>query len=924
MPHPVPPPAPPPIVQVLPSDTASEASEVTRFPGSSTLDSRPASSPTTATLEPIAVVGVEHLSVHLESKHDWPQAQVHQSQEVAHDNSGTLPDEPLSEALDPSPPSPIAASPSEPEAASETSSRVEFSPRPRFQRPESPPSPQTEVTRTATDQVRQQRLATLGTSPIVSDPDAVPPARYGVQPLSVDLGRSHLPTIQSLDDQRILLDGENLPLEILQELQHLSGATLVAQSRGTPENPEGDRQILTIPGTGEDSLPLETDPRSIPLEDVPPNELPDPNTLPPDPLDQTEQPAIPSPDIGEAQRSPFVADVLELDADYQEFDTERDVFVAEGNVELRFRQAVLTADRIRVNLRNRQTLAEGNVVFRRGEQILLGNRLEYNLVQGLGTIRGVRGEVFLPTSDDDLNILPNDVAAQGLPNRPLDTQQRLDPPRAREGLGLGLGVDPTGRSNEAGFAGNIRRLRFEADDVEFYPNGWQASNVRITNDPFSPPELELRSHSVTYTRLSPFRAEIIARDPQLVFDQDFRLPLFQERIIIDSRRRNREPLATIGFDDDLGGLYLERPFNVITTRQLSFSVAPLILVQRAIEDNGFNLFDPTSLGLITRLDYDLSPRTNLNWRSLFESLELDNFDETFRTNVRLRQAIGRGPATHQLTLEYAYRNRFFNGSLRFQEVRRSIGFIVTSPTFILGDSRIALSYQAGAQYITARTDRRELFLQNPIGPRRREVSLWRGQASVALSRGFTLWQGTPLPPTREAGLRFNARPIVPFLRLIAGVRGVYSTYSNDDVQAGITASVGLSGVFGNHARDTFDYTEFRIVYSTSLQDGESPFRFDRAVDTNVLDMGFLQQIYGPFLFGIQTRLNLDTQREIDTVYTLEYRRRTYSVILRYSPVRESGSLNLQINDFDWGTLRDPFSGPAGAATVEGGVILSDE
>jgi len=762
---------------------------------------------------------------------------------------------------------------------------------------------------------------------------------------------------ESLGEEQILqLAGNTALLSMLSELQQLDGATLVAQSR----QDLSQRQILVIPPNGEDGsgsvetgIPEELQEPSAeesappaspedPLDDqepleVAPEPLPD-NTplteesLPPvdsaePPLDLPEPPAVAVPE-GEVLEDGAIAlpvrlDVLELDSDALDYDTVREVLFAQGNVELRFRQAVLTADRVRVNIRNRQAVAEGNVVFTRGEQVLLGDRLDYNITQGAGNVTGVRGEIFLPTSDDDLTILPNDTGIQSLPSRPLSrtiTQGVADPPvQGLGGIQFGAGAGRSGSSNtgNALLGGEIRRFRFEAESAEFYPNGWEATNVRLTNDPFSPPELELRSPFVTYTRLSPVRAELRARNPIIVFDQGFRLPLLQDRVIISDERTT--PLAQIGFDEELGGLFLERPINLVTTTQTDFSIAPLLLVQRAVDDNNFNLLAPSSLGMIFRLNQRFGPRTLLTWRGVLETLDFssDNLDEQIRSNVQLRQGIG----THLLFLEYAYNNRFFNGSLGFQDVESSVGFVVTSPNFVLGRTGLNLSYQAGVQYITADTDRPELL---DAGEFVEPVSLLRGQASAVLSRGFTLWRGRPLPPTREEGLRFTPSPVVPFVRLAASARGVFSAYSSDDIQATLTGNLSLQGQFGHFSRDAFDYTAFNVTLSETLGEGDSPFRFDRAVDRSVISFGFLQQIYGPIRFGIQTSINLDTSDTIDTVYSLEYSRRTYSIILRFSPIRESGSLNLQINDFDWNNLRDPFSGPTGAVTVESGVALPSD
>ncbi|NJR38159.1 MAG: DUF3769 domain-containing protein [Leptolyngbyaceae cyanobacterium CSU_1_4] len=97
-----------------------------------------------------------------------------------------------------------------------------------------------------------------------------------------------------------------------------------------------------------------------------------------------------------------------------------------------------------------------------------------------------------------------------------------------------------------------------------------------------------------------------------------------------------------------------------------------------------------------------------------------------------------------------------------------------------------------------------------------------------------------------------------------------------------------------------------------------PFLFDRIVDEQVLSAGITQQIYGPFRVGIQTALNLDTGRQIDTTYSLEYKRRAYSLSFSFSPVREAAAVSLQISDFNWTGDPGRFSG-LGADTVDGGV-----
>jgi hypothetical protein len=254
--------------------------------------------------------------------------------------------------------------------------------------------------------------------------------------------------------------------------------------------------------------------------------------------------------------------------------------------------------------------------------------------------------------------------------------------------------------------------------------------------------------------------------------------------------------------------------------------------------------------------------------------------------------------------------------LGYQDVQRSLGAFLISPVVPLGDRGISLSYQAGAQFVTANSDRLDLLDANRTNNR---ISLGRAEASAALNKGFTLWQGKPLPPTATEGLRYTPAPVVPYLQLFTGVRGVANGYTSGDSQTTLTGTVGLQGQVGHFSRRYFDYTGFNLSYSQSAIGGQSPFLFDRVVDDKVLSGGILQQIYGPIRFGFQTAINLDTGNEISTDYILEYSRRTYGVTLRYNPVLAIGSLGLRISDFNWSGGAEPFGG-SGIRPVEGGVV----
>ncbi|WP_066424263.1 DUF3769 domain-containing protein [Anabaena sp. 4-3] len=598
--------------------------------------------------------------------------------------------------------------------------------------------------------------------------------------------------------------------------------------------------------------------------------------------------------------------IVEVTSDRQEYDQQRRIVTAEGNVVVRFDGAVVDADRVQVNLENLIAVGEGDVALTRGEQVLRGQRFTYNFLLDSGELENGSGEIYVPSASTDLAFLPTDVTAGGVPAQPPSDRIRANQPTTdvTSPGGIDLTVGGTTASNlpPPKSGGEVNRLRFEAGQIEFYPRGWQARNVRITNDPFSPPELELRADKVTVTREAPLIDRITTQRQRLVFDQNVVLPLPVNQQTIDRRERDTSPfIVSPGYDGDRrGGLFVERGFTVVNTDKTRLRVTPQFFVQKAVQGSDDV---PSLFGLKASLNAVLSPTSVLQGSGELTSFDLNTIDENLKASLRLRQTLG-NVNPHTLNWEYSYRDRLYNGSLGFQTVQSSLGGLIISPVIPLGKTGINLSYQAGAQYINANTDRQDLLDINRDNDR---VSLGRLQGSVALNKTFLLWQGQRLPRTPTQGLKYTARPVVPYLQAIAGVTGTTSYYTSGDNQNTLIGSVGLLGQFGHFSRPFLDYTAFNVTYSQGLNSGLSPFFFDRSVDTRVLSAGVTQQIYGPFRLGFQTSINLDTGQETSTDYILEYSRRTYGITLRYNPVLELGGFSIRISDFNWTGGTDPFS-----------------
>ncbi|MGF1512477.1 MAG: DUF3769 domain-containing protein [Elainellaceae cyanobacterium] len=657
-----------------------------------------------------------------------------------------------------------------------------------------------------------------------------------------------------------------------------------------------------------------------------PSATPETNAIP---LEELE---LDDPAEGAASGVADGIDALEVISDRQVYDRQQQSFIAEGNVALTVRGSVLLADEVRVNLPNQIAIATGNVVFTRGEQVLRGDRIEYNFVREEGAILDARGEVFIPQIASDLSgdrpvddpsaanqragadvgVSNDDVLSARLSRQ----QPEVQTATAVGGVTIGAGISSTGGNVDQGSAaGSVRQLRFEAERIDFRPGGWVAANVRLTNDPFSPPELEIRTNQATFQRLSATRSELRLRNPRLVIDRGLTIPLLRSRYVFDQRQQDPLPVQ-FGFDEeDRDGLFAEREFEVIDTPVVRFSFTPQFFIQRAftgrdeddieIGEDDTGVLNPNSYGLTAELDAAFDSLTSLEASTILTSLDFDsNFaDEDLRGLVRLRRST---PSGYTFTGEYSYRDRLFNGTLGFQTVDQSFGVIATSPAIPLGNSGAELTYQGSVQRITddIRFERRDDLLGPILEREDNNTTLTRYQVAAEVRRPVTLWAGTPLPATPDQGLRYTPTPVVPFLALNPRVRGVAGFYSSGDTQPILTGELSLFGQFGHFSRPAFDYLGFNLTYRRSTEGSESPFTFDRVQDREVVSGGLTAQLIGPFRVGFQTSISLSEDEDFDTSYFVEYSRRTFGVLFRFNPDREIGSLNLRISDFAWtGTPR---------------------
>ncbi len=635
-------------------------------------------------------------------------------------------------------------------------------------------------------------------------------------------------------------------------------------------------------------------------------------------------------ETGEAEAGERLSDEefvsqLSLTADFQEYNPETQVIAARGNVRLQVSDSIIEADQIWVNLTNRFALAEGDVLLSTGAQRARGNRAEYNFIQQAGVINGAVGTLYLPDIDEDF---ASPLAGGSRSRRAFDpidrdpTLEVINDGNVQIGSRPGDQLSDSNRADDLDSNGQLNQLRFETEALSFGVEGWRAQSLRITNDPFSPPEIELRVDGLLLRNLSAAQDELLLKRPRLVFDQGFALPLLRSRILINRGGGvnpddlNPVPVAISVDGRDRGGLFLGRQIPIVTTPSTRLSITPQYFLAQAVSGDTDSPIDLRNFGATIKLSNRFSPTTQLSGRAEITGLDFEDITNDIRARLSLNQAI----AKHRLSLQYSYRERLFNGSLGFQNVQASVGAVLLSPTFRLGSTGLELSYQTSAQLINATTDRTDLLVSS--GSDSGRVTLGRYQGSVALKRRFNLWSGQPKPATQNEGLRFTPRPLVPYLDLNTGIRTTFTRYSSGDSQNSLLADVALEAQLGHLSRNFGDYTRLLLGYSQSfIGEATSPFLFDREVDRNVVSLGIAQQLYGPIIVGFETAFSIESGDAVSTIYSLEYSRRTYGVLLRYNATQETGSVGLRLSNFNWIGGTDPFDNPR-VRQVEAGVIES--
>lgn len=583
---------------------------------------------------------------------------------------------------------------------------------------------------------------------------------------------------------------------------------------------------------------------------------------------------------------------LKIFADKQ-YDYDQNIYLAEGNVKALINGGILRSDLLSYDKSTGILSAEGNIRFRKGGQYFRAKEFKFNLLKKEGSIKDAYGILDLKNVVNDLKIDAISNQAKAL-NSTNDKEINTYDDGIEFSFGnIKLPDNKITRSNKS--IGLINNWRFKSNSISIEEHGWKSNRIVFTNDPLDPNQISFEGIDVIAEEEEDGRLLITSSKTNLILEN--RSKIFIGKRIFGEKKKKRSKFQLILDGKDRDGLVLVRRSNATNIADnIKLELQPQFLINRAIlgktnsyknsKDKNINLSD--LFGLNINLN-----ASNANWS--FDSLnDLSTLNTSRLFNGLRHSSSFRIPILEESTFNIftAYRSRAWNGTIGETEIKSAFGgFIEKSQYFTTGSLKNNLNIRIGTGRYEA-----EKFENSEM------ISLWRSSIFSSLDSEYQIWKSnkknlyqnhlTPLSPVlinSELVLRTN-------------IDSAYFNYLNDSDQGFLKLSIGPEIRLGNLERDYFDYTKLSVMPGVKIKFGNSPFKFDNAIDLKTINISLMQQIYGPLMLDIISNLNIDSSSKnygeyYDTKLGLLWHKRAYECGIYYHPNNEAGGLYFRINGF---------------------------
>ncbi len=504
-------------------------------------------------------------------------------------------------------------------------------------------------------------------------------------------------------------------------------------------------------------------------------------------------------------------------------------------------------------------------------------------------------------------------------------------------------VEPSQLANPNGdqklIEGFISRWRFQAARIWITPEGWTANRAAFSNDPFTPAQSWIDLQSVVAVQESDERTKISAKRSRLILENRLPIPM-RKNIVLEKDQPADNPWVIADDGVDRSGIYFGynlKPIELVKAKSfkkangtqvdqqsLRLELQPQFMVARALNGQvnsfvlpGDPIGGPTGsqpaeigdlFGALIKLKGSIFGYSTSDFTVSLPTLNPQNIANgtrswgDFSREIFIPKLGFIGGGTYTTRLFGAYRYKTYNGSLGQQDVYSALGASLEKKGELRPWGKINHNYYWRAAF--GNFQGTEFETSNLIDST-------RGSFYGAVNSSLQLWRGKAGDRDNPRTTQNTPRPIEPGLRLNTNTNVRLDYYGDGTSQNTITLTGGPTLTLGRLEKNFFDFTEISISGGGSLQQGQSPFSFDRNVDLATLAFGWKQQLFGPLLFSGGIGFNVDGNSgyygDITGSFAeLIWQRRGYEFAIYYSPYEQVGGVRVKLNDFNYRGTGLPF------------------
>ena len=563
------------------------------------------------------------------------------------------------------------------------------------------------------------------------------------------------------------------------------------------------------------------------------------------------------------------------------------VIYAEGNVIVSYRGKLLKADNLIYDKLNKKISARGNVKLISGDQIFKASKLEYSFISEKGYLLDVKGSINTNKLIDDL-----------LSNFSFSDSKKI-------ASLFGLKKKEVLHTPE-----KVENWLFLTDKMTIEGEKWKSKKAIFSND-----LLELKQVKFAINSL-----EVIPYDDKLRFKSSINYLIFEEKVSIPFYLGNRtinksgnffdfESKWNLGYEKlDKDGYFIGRKFNSIAISDDYFlDLEPQYLIQRSIQgytksfvkkdasitsekikrNTSFEDYFALKSQIQGKIsDWDLAIEKNLN------SFNLDSFSDALRLNANLSKEINFLNSKWKKSFYGVYRDRVWNGSLGEAEIYTGFGSkLKKENTWFVNGIEKTESLSLGLGQFTA-----EALNTNNL------ITKYKGNFFYKFDQKFPIYIKEPKNKSIDISYRYNPEKITKGLNLKTRLEASYSFYENGNHQEYLALGAGPELILGNYKKKIFDYTRVSLLPFYKIKNGESVFKFDQNYDNLTINIAFDQQLFGPVIIKSKGTLNLTSSSSdygefINSLISLNWRKRTYEIGVFYQPHNQAGGINFSLFGF---------------------------